>query len=231
MGPIVSQQSTDVCSVLFAPLHIETDSIQKDYFMFCHLLFPIWYLGLYHPLFYHCFLWVLNVTYVLSLFWGLMNVYWVCLRHQTMSNIILLKWEGLSGFACGKRVNGVSDCSVWRTKCILLLLLLLLLFIQVIQKHAMVRLIPYRGCRWFVRSRNICDKQCGNEQLCGFFLYNVNDVLFRQYIHWQLNILYPTCNSRVREGLRGGGLEGRKRRRKRRRRRWWLYEKLYCMSK
>jgi hypothetical protein len=53
---------------------------------------------------------------------------------------------------------------------------ILLLYSFILQKPAMVRFIPYRGCRWCVRPRNICDKQRGNEQLCGF-LCNVNAVL------------------------------------------------------
>ena len=37
MGPIASQQSIDVCSILPAALHSETDDIQKGNVMFCHI--------------------------------------------------------------------------------------------------------------------------------------------------------------------------------------------------
>jgi hypothetical protein len=50
VGLVVSKQSINVSSMLSAPFHNETESIQMGNVMFCDLFFPACYLDLYCPL-------------------------------------------------------------------------------------------------------------------------------------------------------------------------------------
>lgn len=113
MDQVVSQWGTDVTTILPPPpLHSGIESIQKGNVMFYHFFFSFQFVVLVCTTLFSVtvVLWVLAMTYVLSLFSGFMNVYWACLRQWTVSNIIrvFLQCKRMLGFKYWERSNGLS---------------------------------------------------------------------------------------------------------------------------